>query len=341
MSVLSSNLCIDEAASDEGTELTGVATRPTTVALLLACVFVAACGRTVEPAAGGTASEAPEPSITTPSTDDSLLPMVDEPPIWPLTVELTDQIAGGVASRYFPAFAKDYAPVAERCAAIRRGPVVGELIAGNTAIENCLRPYLVELGVGEKALDLFFATGVAIWGATPSGPVWLLESFDYDMFGSNGSPPEHLFTADGLFDIPGQFTSFSPLEGWAPLLDALEVANSADPMPEVRAVYAREWKSKPNSIGFWTYGEKINLQPARERSGGWVIPFSWIVLGCHACDTPIVGQFELGVDAVGSVVDARFVGFCYDTLFPPNVDGEYPGGPEHFGLDACTTSSES
>lgn len=272
------------------------------------------------------------PTPTPPGEPANLLPFRGEPPAWPLTVHETDEIVGAVAKIYFD-WSAPFAPVTERCSGLKDSRPEGDLIGGNASVEECLRPYLADQGVGEGALDLFFGSGIAIWSAKQTGPFWLAEGFDYDMYGSNGSPPEYLFTPEGVFDVPGQYTNFSPPEGWGPILHATAAATSTDPMPEIRDAYAEAFGMAAGDIGFWSYGETIDLMPAREVEGGWVVPFSWELLGCHACSTSIYGRFELDASQAGAILGVRYVDACYDPTRVPSDLGAIR--ERDFGLASC------
>ena len=310
----------------------------------LVSLALAGCG---EQGAPPVASPSPPPlatsapSIATSPSEGTveppiLLPFPGAPPIWTLSVAETDRIVGGVIHRFMPSWAPAYAAVDEACATIEKGPPGGDFIEGNSEVDDCLRPYLEGLGVASEALDLFFASGIAIWDAEATGPFWLAEGFDYDMLGSNGVPPDYLFTPAGMFDIPGQFTSFFPPKGWAPLLTAIDTATASEPMPAIRRAYATYLGERVKDVWFWAYGEYVDLAPARETGSGWAIPLEMHLVGCHVCATPIVGRFEVTADPAGAISGVRFIDLCYDPKLAPDDPTALPGGSGRFGLPDCT-----
>lgn len=298
------------------------------IGLVVLGAVLAACS---SPSNGDPGTPSTTPSLS--AEPASLLPFPGEPPIWPLSIEETDQIVGGLSSLYFPGWSRPYGAVTTRCRSLKGTRPEGNLVGGNAAVEACLRPYLEDLKVGRAALDLFFETGIAIWGSEPTGPFWLAEGFDYDMYGTNGLPPEYLFSSRGVFDVPGQITNFSPPEGWPSLLDATDVAVSTPPMPHIRDAYADLFDMRPTEVGFWSYGEVIDLLPARRTDSGWAIPLTWELRGCHACTTPIYGRFELESDAAGQILGVHFVDACFDPSRAPDDLGDL--GSKDFGLVAC------
>lgn len=271
------------------------------VLLSAGVLLLAACGQAAGPM--------PSPSSTAPPP--RLIPFTGEPPIWPITNEEFDRIVGGVMALYFPDSWEPYAPATAACASLEGTRPEGDLIGGNAAVEACLRPYLERLGVGARALDLFFATGILVWDAPRTGPFWNAYASDYDLFGSEAITPDYLVTPDGIFDVPDQLGPVPPA-AWMPLVDARDAALAVPEMDDIRAAYGEEFGTAAAEVGFWPYGETIDLATPRGTADGWEIPFEWRLLGCHLCTTPIVGRFTIEATAGGTIVGARFDGLCYD-----------------------------
>lgn len=272
----------------------------------------------------GSSSVAPlaNPTVSPSETDAAFIAHVGVPPIWPATPEETDAVFydlvyGGKNSEL------------SSCKQLTGDYEVG-LISGGNALESCLTPHLAGLGVQDEALDLLFETGIVIWNATPTGPFWLAEGFDYDDFGSNGGPPTYLFTPQGILDIAHQWNT------WQILSDA-KAASMEGEMPEIQRAYASAFGMSDSDIGFWPYGENFHYSTPVSNGDAWVIPFSVPLEGCHACETPIQGSFELDADSGGVIFGARFVGLCYDASYQPNDSGDIPGGNQ-FGLSDCPGS---
>ena len=273
------------------------------------------------------------PAISSSGSEPAeLMPFGGAPPVWPLTSSKTERIMRGLY-RLLEGHWPHFAPVDRRCEGLPRlrpGLEWEGRIGGNQAVEACLRPYLEQLGVGEDALDLFFASGIVIWESVPAGPFWIGRGYDFDMYGSNGASPEYLFTDVGIFDIQQQ-----RYQGWRPLDAARSAAMQAPQSRDLRVAYAEELGVKPKYVGFWNYGESMSLAPVPQRyDGGWSFPMLWSLLGCHACSTPIVGVFAIDVTERGVPIDMRFVELCKDLDYRPNDASDI--SPERdFGVLPC------
>lgn len=303
--------------------------------IAMTAVLLAACG------ADGGPSASPSTEPTAGIEPPILIPFTGSPPIWTISNEEFDRIIGGLSALYYPDAWERYGPVTERCRELIGTRPEGDLIGGNAAAEGCLRPYLEELGVGERALDLFFRTGILVWDAQAVGPFWMVYGTDYDAFGTEAFAPDYLFTPDGIFDLPDQFTSAFPPEGWEPLMAARDEALGAEAMRDIREAYGERFGISADDIAFWPYGETIDLYRPLETGTGWTVPFEWRLLGCHVCITPIIGRFELDATPDGSIEGVRFVGLCHDLAYAKRDPEDISIARGAFGLTACASGTPS
>lgn len=289
--------------------------------LLVGAIFmVLRSGSAVE--SSGAAPTAVASAAPSTHVDASLIAHAGGPPIWPISSEETDAVFydlvyGGRDSEI------------SACRQFTGGYEEG-LVSGTDSLDACLRPYLAALGVQGEAMDLLFQSGIIIWNATATGPFWLAEGFDYDAFGSNGGPPPYLFTPEGILDIASQWNR------WDLLADAKAVSMEGQ-MPEIQRAYATAFGMSDSDIGFWNYGENFEYLTPVETASAWTIPLLVSLEGCHACETPIKGNFELEGTGDGSISGARFVGLCYDGSYQPNDAGDIPSGND-FNLPNCPGS---
>lgn len=277
-----------------------------------------------------------EPSIDADPAE--MLPFSGEPPLWSLTERKTNVIARGLY-QLLEGHWQHYAPVRRRCEGIPRvrPPLTGEgRVGGSAEVETCLRPYLEELGVQERALDLFFDTGIVIWESIPVGPFWIGRGYDYDMFGSNGFPPDYLFTPAGILDMQRRSASGD----WGPIARAREAAMGDADVVRIRRAYAGRMDTALRYIGFEAFGETMTFLPEVQRyASGWSMPFTWELRGCHACATPLRGVFAIDLTDAGLPVGARYVGLCSDPDYRPGP-GDIPPS-EDFGLPYCSAPTGS
>lgn len=311
-------------------------------------VLLAACGGqdvsvVAEPSADPTEdtigdwySEGPppigEPTPYAELDSPELIPWTGEPPIWDLPPAEMGDIATGVYTviNYRPRDA--YEPVRDRCGEVEWNQPLYDLVTGNPQLEECLRPYLEERGVGASALDLFFTTGIVVFALQGEGPVWVARGQDYDMWGSSGFRVTFIFTPDGILDV-ADHSSVISVEGWPSLGRALDEAHS---QPGMQAVRAADPTRGPE-IEFQNYGETMYVAAPVRTEYGWSVPFAWEARSCHACSVPILGRFVIDFTAEGSVAGVRFVDLCYLVDFEPQDDSESAlVSEDRYGLPGCS-----
>lgn len=275
-----------------------------------------------------------EPVPLTTIDAPSYLPWTDAAPIWGLSEDETSDIAAGVFDLIVGGSRGAYQPVRERCGDVEWTDLQS-LISGNPQLEGCLRPYLLERGASEAALDLFFSTGIVVFGVEGDGPVRLAGGADLDLWGSTGSHIEFLFTPMGIVDLADQI-SFEGTRGWSAMRAALELAHGQTAMETMRAAAGAAGIGEP-PISFQNHGEMMYLAPPVRTSYGWSVPLAWRAVGCHACATPMIGRFAVDVSPAGEIAGMRFVDLCYDEDFVPRDEGESAlSSSGRYGLVACT-----
>lgn len=275
---------------------------------------MSACARTAVPIDSASTETPAErlPAIAGSTKEDPVLIRLEDPvPLWNVPLDSTEEVIdvffhGGFLTGMRP---KTLADIPDDCRALdTRG---GD---ANPAARDCVDRILTYRGVDRRALDLFWAANVSIFGLAGAGPVKVADIMDWRYYGSNGVNADMIVTVDGILDIGKQ-------KEWRPYVEATAQARSAEVFTRITEAVAPEvntpWGEPGPTLTFAQWGgQDTELGQVVGNADGWAVPVTLRLTGCHSCETPFAARFAFDFSEIGIATDVRFLGWCHYTVDP-------------------------
>lgn len=267
----------------------------------------------------------PEPVPAPGFFEPIFIPWTGEIPIWPISLQESREV---VSSGLF-----GEPPVQDL------PPECADWDSYGGAPRGCLAAYFGQRGASDRAIRLFSDHELSVFAIAGSGPVQILEAYDWATIGTNydGSTPNLISTRSGILDLSAQH--------WLALDEAYADAFASDTDERIK-VAAAEGFGSPDNVFLGEYAENffVPLIAPRRTTSGWAVPFSvQSGGGTHCCSWPFWARFELDLDAEGETTGVRFLDWCYVervTFGSGTLSDEWPKVVRDLGatMPACATT---